>query len=210
MAKRDDDWRLAHAGVFLLFLPLPMLIPVFAHWPWHILFPLVCYAAVVASVKPLRHSLAWLRLGRLDGRALLMVVAIILVSSSALVLYYYLFHPDLDHLRPHFAALSGVELLFFGVFFALLNATQEEVVFRGILMDALEAEFQPLTAFVLQALAFGAAHYHGYPPGPVGVVLASIYGLMLGILRNWTSGLAAPIIAHVFADATIFVIVLWT
>ena len=42
----------------------------------------------------------------------------------------------------------------------------------------------------------------------VGVVLASIYGLMLGMLRNWSNGLAAPVIAHICADATIFVLVL--
>jgi hypothetical protein len=39
------------------------------------------------------------------------------------------------------------------------------------------------------------------------VVLASIYGLMLGMLRTWAGGLAAPVIAHIFADATIFAIV---
>lgn len=206
-AKCETDGRLAHAGVFLLCVPLPMLIPIFARWPWHILFPLVCYAAAVCSVRPLRRSVAWLRFGRLDRQVLLVVAAVIVLSSAALVLYFHLFHPDLDHLRPHFAGMSGAELLLAGILFSVLNATQEEVVFRGILMAGLEAEFRPLTAMILQGLAFGAAHYHGYPPGPVGVLLASIYGLMLGMLRNWTSGLAAPIIAHVFADATIFVIV---
>jgi membrane protease YdiL (CAAX protease family) len=187
-----------------------MLIPALARWPWHILFPLLCYLAAVLSIGPLRRSIAWLRIGRLDGAVILGTGAIIALSSSALVLYYALFRPDLEELRTYFGAATGMELVLIGIGFSVLNATQEEIVFRGILTDGLEAESQPLTALVVQALAFGAAHYHGYPPGPVGVVLASIYGLMLGVLRSWAGGLAAPIIAHAFADATIFVIVVTT
>jgi membrane protease YdiL (CAAX protease family) len=40
-----------------------------------------------------------------------------------------------------------------------------------------------------------------------GAALAGLYGLLLGLLRQRSGGLAAPTFAHVFADATIFAIV---
>jgi membrane protease YdiL (CAAX protease family) len=55
-----------------------------------------------------------------------------------------------------------------------------------------------------QALAFGVGHAHGYPPGPLGIGMASVYGLLQGVLRQRAGGLAAPWISHVCADATIF------
>jgi membrane protease YdiL (CAAX protease family) len=202
-----NDWRAAHGGLLLLLLPIPMLWPILAQWPWHILTPLLGYTAIVCLTSPLRRSVNWLRVGRLDGRALAVTAAIVLVSSAALVAYQILFHPDLHELSEHFPTSTRMTLILVGAFFAFFNALMEEVLFRGIVMDALESQLRPTTALLAQALAFGAAHYHGFPPGGVGVVLASIYGLMLGMLRTWAGGLAAPIIAHIFADATIFAIV---
>ena len=202
-----NDWRAVHGGLLLLFLPIPMLLPALAGWPWHILVPLLGYAIVVCLNGPLRRSLNWLHFGRLDGRVLAVTTAIVLVSSTALVLYYLLFSPDLSHLSEHFPAATGLTLILAGVLFSVVNALMEELAFRGIVMDALESQLQATTALAAQALAFGAAHYHGFPAGPVGVVLASIYGLMLGMLRRWANGLAAPVIAHICADATIFAIV---
>ena len=202
------DWRAVHGGLLILFLPIPMLIPALAGWPWHILIPLLGYALVVCIVGPMRRSVKWLHFGRLDWRVLGVTAAIVLVSSAALVLYYLLFRPDLSHLSEHFPAATGLSLFLVGALFSVVNALMEELAFRGIVMDALEAQLQPMTALSAQALAFGAAHYHGIPAGPIGVVLASIYGLMLGMLRRWSKGLAAPVIAHICADATIFAIVI--
>lgn len=48
---------------------------------------------------------------------------------------------------------------------------------------------------------------HGYPPGLLGAALAGIYGLALAWLRVFTGGLGLPVITHIVADATIFIIV---
>jgi uncharacterized protein len=47
---------------------------------------------------------------------------------------------------------------------------------------------------------------HGYPPGPLGAVLATIFAVCLGWLRVFSRGLALPIFAHIAADATIYII----
>lgn len=56
-------------------------------------------------------------------------------------------------------------------------------------------------------LVFGCGHLHGYPPGPLGAVLAGLYGLGLGWLRVFSGGLGWPVVARVVADATLFTLV---
>ncbi|MDB6153237.1 MAG: family intrarane metalloprotease [Chthoniobacteraceae bacterium] len=102
-------------------------------------------------------------------------------------------------------ALGGI--IYTGIVFSLLNAIFEELVFRGVLYDALESQWGAWGAVVATAAMFGYGHLRGYPPGLPGVVLAGIYGLALGWLRVRTGGLGLPIAAHIAADATIFVIV---
>jgi membrane protease YdiL (CAAX protease family) len=55
---------------------------------------------------------------------------------------------------------------------------------------------------------FGVGHLHGFPSGWIGVGLATIYGLMLGVVRLRTGGLLAAWIAHVAADFTIACLIL--
>ncbi len=210
MEKGDDvraDWRAAHGAILLVLLALPALFPVLARWPWHILTPLLLYGLIVALAPPLRHSLTWLRVGRLDARALAVSLVIVLISSAALVLFYVIFRPDLTYLAEHLPSGAGLMLFLAGALFSVTNAVLEEIVFRGVLQEAFAARLGSGVAVVVQGLAFGIAHAHGYPPGTVGVVLASIYGLMQGALRQWTGGLGATIFTHICADATIFTIV---
>jgi membrane protease YdiL (CAAX protease family) len=54
---------------------------------------------------------------------------------------------------------------------------------------------------------FGIGHLGGYPPGLLGALLATLYGVALGLLRHFSKGIGAAVVAHVFADATIFGIV---
>ena len=94
-----------------------------------------------------------------------------------------------------------------GFIFAVLNAFLEELLFRGVFFFAVEAQTGAPMAVVITAALFGYGHMHGYPPGPLGAVLAGVYGLALGWLRVSTGGLGLPVLAHIAADATIFIIV---
>jgi hypothetical protein len=76
------------------------------------------------------------------------------------------------------------------------------------LASALERAVGIRTAFVVQAVAFGLIHWRGFPRGLDGVVLATVYGLMLGAIRRRTGGLLAPWLAHVFADVVILALLL--
>jgi membrane protease YdiL (CAAX protease family) len=204
--ERPADWRTAH-GALLFFLVLAAQGLAFvAGWPLPFLIALLAYALIVLAVPSLRRSCAWMRVGRWDPVTVGGMVLLAVVSSLTLFGFHALFRPDVRPLVEAMpvAVLGG--LMAAGVCFAVGNALLEEVIFRGILYDALEAQWGWRLAVVLSGLAFGALHVHGYPPGAVGGVLAGAYGLLLGLLRRQAGGLGAPWLAHIVADATIFVL----
>lgn len=99
-------------------------------------------------------------------------------------------------------------IVFAGLGFATLNALVEEFIFRGILWDGLERLLSPVwLTLAIQAVIFGAIHYNGFPSGIIGMGLAAIYGAMLGVVRQQSQGLGAPVITHFFADLTIFLLI---
>jgi len=78
----------------------------------------------------------------------------------------------------------------------VLAPAGEEMYFRGRLFDAVEERCGPLAAAMITALLFGL--FHGVPvllPGLVGL------GLILAVLRWYSGGLVAPILAHLVNNA---------
>jgi hypothetical protein len=137
----------------------------------------------------------------------LAALGIAAVSCAALFLFEWSQHPDLHTYAVALPDLHGTRLLFAGIIFAILNAFLEELLFRGIFFDAIESQTGTTMAVIITAVMFGYGHMHGYPPGPIGAVLAGAYGLALGCLRVFTKGLGLPVLTHLTADATIFTIV---
>ncbi|MFL5245553.1 MAG: CPBP family intramembrane glutamic endopeptidase [Gemmataceae bacterium] len=204
-----EDWRAIHGGLILAAMPMPWLLPLPVVWPLYLLMPLLIYFLAVLAIARLRRSLCWLQLGSIDRTTILATLAIIALSSIALAGYDKVFHPDLGDLRARTPDWILERPILGGAFFALLNALLEEMIFRGILLDALESQVGIKAAVLVQALAFGLLHKEGYPPGPVGMGLATLYGLMLGWLRARSGGLLLPWTAHIVADATIFITVVY-
>jgi len=207
-AATAASWRALHGGlVLVLLLVVPQIFGPM-NWPLPLLVPLTLDGLIVLCVRPLRRSLGWLRAGHLNGRSLLATLATILVSSAALGLFTRWFPQDAAEAAQQLPHRTTLPLLVCGASFALVNAFLEEMLFRGILLDALESQIGPLWALLVQGVVFGVAHMHGVPSGVTGVIMAAIYGCWLGLLRQWTRGLLAPYLAHVCADATIFVLLI--
>jgi uncharacterized protein len=180
--------------------------PILRQWPLRILLPLAIYAAVVAFVPALRHTIGWLRTGTWDRTSGTLVALTAVLSGAALMMWVALFNPDLER---HLVVLRMVPLWAYPLAaagFALFNAALEEVVFRGVMMEALDSALgEGYLSIGLQAISFAAFHYvTGFPNGIAGFVMVLIYGLMLGMLRRRARGLLAPWAAHVAADAVIF------
>ncbi len=181
------------------------------HWPFPLLVPLALYFLAVLATGGLRRNALWLRAGRPDRLTWVFSAFIVLVSSAGLISWFFLFRPDLTKWLRAVPDFGPVLLVPTGIGFAVLNAALEESVYRGIVMQGLDAAFGAgWLSVILQAVPFGAMHIHGIPNGGAGVVMAVIYGLMLGFIRRRSRGMLAPFVTHVFADMVIFfILVAW-
>lgn len=194
---------------FLLIL-LPLSFPILNWWPWHLLGPLVIYHIVVLLFPKLRSTHAWLKIGRIEKKVLVLMSATIVVSAIALITWNIVLKPDLRIYDDLFPDLPLIVMPLAGLGFAMLNAVIEEFSFRGILMSGLENTLNnQTTAILLQATPFGLIHYiSGFPNGATGVSLTLIYGILLGYIRSRSRGMAAPVVTHTVADLVIFSILL--
>ncbi len=171
-------------------------------WPWQISM------ALALGVWARLHPKAWTWRASWGALSPGWTAVVGGVTPVALLGWLALFHPDLSAVRAALPAAPLAVLVLGGLGFAVVNAVLEELVFRGVLQSSLEPTFGAAGAILLQAVSFGVEHAHGIPRGPVGVLLAGTWAVMLGVLRRHTGGLLAPVVAHVVADATIAVIVL--
>lgn len=180
-------------------------------WPLPLLVPLMVYAVGVGAVPALRRSMGWIRSGKMTPPVVLLVLATSLCSGIALVGWVRLTHADIAHHMAQMPQWPVWVYPFAGIGFAMVNATMEEAVFRGIIMQALDRTLgEGALSVGVQAVPFAAFHYlSGFPNGVIGVALVLIYGVMLGSLRRWSRGLLAPLAAHVVADLVIFAILLF-
>jgi uncharacterized protein len=199
-----------HGGVFLAALAAVRIGLSPLSWPWYFLLPLVIYAVIALTWSRLRQTAPRLALGRLDRWSLAAAVALSIATAVVLVVFQNLARPDVADLAAELPLAAFGNLLFAGICFSVANATLEELVFRGVLWEFIAAEWNGGVALCATTILFGLAHLHGYPPGPLGAVLAGIFGLGLGLLRWWTGGLGLAIAVHVCADATIFGLLSWT
>jgi uncharacterized protein len=54
---------------------------------------------------------------------------------------------------------------------------------------------------------FGIYHWRGFPGGLSGSVMVFFWSVFLGIIKYRTKGMLMPVIAHIFADLTIFILI---
>lgn len=173
-------------------------------WPWFLLLPLLLYGAAAATVPPLRRSFPDLRLGKITVSRAAATVALSGLAAGALLAHHQLMHPDVTKLATSLPVAAFGSVILAGVCFSVANAGMEELIFRGILYEAVAAEWGSAAAIGVTAICFGLGHMAGYPPGPVGAILAGLYGVGLGLLRWWSGGLALCVGSHICADTTIF------
>lgn len=156
-----------------------------------------------------RDAYSWFCRGQPDQVSWLLTGLTSLVSALALILWalWTDYLGIASQMLSTFRQVPFWFMLLVGIpGFALLNAFAEEVVYRGVLQDALRRRFANGLPLLLaaQASAFAAAHYAaGFPNGKMGYLMTFAYALMLGYLRERSNGMLAPYVAHVAADFVI-------
>lgn len=169
---------------------------------------IIAYATVVQSVSWLRGTAEWARWGDFGRHQLLLCLVCAAVAGASLLVWFVALRPNVDDiLATFFPDVSPWLLLIGAVGFSMVNAAVEEIAYRGVIMFALRSALGAgAVALGLQAVAFGTLHINGFPRGTVGVGLAIIYGLMMGLVREHAGGMLAPWFAHVMTDLTIVTI----
>ena len=172
---------------------------------------LLCYAGVMRGVPWLRGTATWARWGSFDATVGFLSVAAWLLAAAALLSWYLLLHPNIADIVEAFVPPLPLGLLIAGgLIFSMVNAAVEEGAYRGVILHALDTSLGPgFAALFLQAVAFGAVHIGGFPRGWLGVGLACVFGLLMGVIRRRAGGMFAPWIAHVFTDVVIAGIVVF-
>lgn len=178
-------------------------------WPPALTTVLVCVLPLAAllgcdRVTRLRPAAPWLRTGHRPTRGIaLLAMATVVLAGVALTVWTVVAEPaapaylgDLQAL-PWWVSSLGV------LAFALVNPIWEEAMFTGVILEELAAEWGVPAALVGQAVLFGAAHWAGFPSGWVGMAMAAGWGLVLGIIRVRTNGIALGYAVHVGANAVI-------
>jgi membrane protease YdiL (CAAX protease family) len=168
-------------------------------------------AFIVGKFTPFtKEAFGWIKRGDLGRRQIATIAGIVAISGVSLVLWFAMMKPDVSDIAARIPHIHPIALVLTGILFAVSNAACEEFVWRGMIFNALEMIFDSSVIIVLiQALSFGIAHLNGFPRGASGIVLASIYGCMMGYVRQSAKGLLAPVVAHVFADAVIYAILVY-
>jgi membrane protease YdiL (CAAX protease family) len=155
------------------------------------------------GVDPFR-GLAWSDLGRLGqdlSRGALAVLplwlALLWVRASRWTPWRELRRLLHEHLLPLLANASVLEL----AWIALAAGVGEEILFRGFLLQALQAYLDPLAVggwlpLILSSLLFGMAHAVSWSY----LGLATVVGGYLGLLLAATDSLWVPMTTHAVYD----------
>lgn len=172
--------------------------------------PLILYLIAARFLPAFRREPRPFPRGSLSPRVWGAAAAIAALSILGLVAWYAWARPDVGRYTAMMPPWPPPALLALGVGWACANALVEEGIYRGVMWEAWGTCWpRPAAIIVMQAVVFGGAHWAGIPSGAAGVVLATLYGGALGVLRYYARGLAAAIVAHVVADVVIFTLVLY-
>ena len=93
---------------------------------------------------------------------------------------------------PMFAGTGWLQI----ALIAALAGIGEEMLFRGVIQEAISARFAPWLGLLSASILFGLAH----PISKAYGVLAGLMGFYLGLLAIVTDNLLVPIIAHGLYD----------
>jgi hypothetical protein len=122
-----------HGGLFLAAVCVAALVSPPLPWPWYLLLPLLAYGGITLLFAPLRRTAPVIGIGRMGGAPLVCAAILSAATTGVLVAFHAWARPDVTDLAGRMPVAAFGNLVLAGVFFSVLNAALEEVVFRGVL-----------------------------------------------------------------------------
>jgi hypothetical protein len=120
------------------------------------------------------------------------------IAAFLAVLQYFSLHPSQDILLKVVPILPSI------LFYAALNAFNEEMIYRAPMLATLEPVGGSQHALWMAAYFFGIAHYFGTPGGILGGIISIFMGWILGKGMLETRGLFWSWWIHFLSDVVIF------
>jgi uncharacterized protein len=169
------------------------------------------YFLICKGVRWLHGTLEWLRAGSITRDVMVLTIASAFLAAISLIAWFLIMRPNITDLIEAFVPKWNVVLLVLGgLVFSMVNAAVEEGAYRGVIMAALDKSIgSGVASMLLQAVAFGTLHINGFPRGWIGVGLASVFGVLMALIRRRSQGMLAPWAAHVCTDSVIVGIVMF-
>jgi membrane protease YdiL (CAAX protease family) len=181
-------------------------------------FALLCLVWMLVYPLRVARRYGWLpRTSNLDSRIVLeFFVAVLVVTATWVVLvighmiWVSLFDGPLGSpgVLGRAARSNNLLLLVVLVAFAVgVAPVAEEVLFRGVMYNALCRYMSRARAMFLQAIVFGLLHW---PYGAVPAVAIGLMGTVFALVYDLRRTLLAPILCHAFYNATVTAAVMLT
>jgi len=120
------------------------------------------------------------------------------IAIALAVVQYIVLRPSGDLMLKVVSILPSI------LFYAALNAFNEEIIYRAPMLATVEPVGGSKQALWLSAYFFGIAHYFGTPGGLIGGVLSIFMGWILGKGMVETRGLFWTWWIHFLSDIAIF------
>jgi len=163
-------------------------------------------AGSLAALLLRGHASAFGRLDRLPlDAAIGLLLGLAIAASSQAVGESRALRPLAERLREMLRGLTTRQALVL----AVCSGVAEELLFRGVMLEELAPRFGTTVALLLTSLLFGLAHASRERRLWIWAGLSFAIGLLLGILRLRTGGLAAPIALHVAVNGLNLLVECW-
>jgi membrane protease YdiL (CAAX protease family) len=120
------------------------------------------------------------------------------IAAALAIVQYLGLQPDMELMLKVVPILPSI------LFYAALNAFNEEILYRSPLLATLEPIAGSRNALWISAYFFGIAHYFGTPGGLVGGIASIFMGWILGKAMLETRGLFWSWWIHFLSDIAIF------
>jgi membrane protease YdiL (CAAX protease family) len=160
----------------------------------------VVAALLTAGLSAAVGSTEWFRLQTLKVKPLCISIVVGVLAAMAVILWMHVLEVATAQLLFQLPQnLSPLELAGMILCFAFFNSFAEEFIFRGLALRALVSK-SAWRGNVIQAVAFGLLHFKGLPFGFSGSLMAVVFALFMGGLRQKTKSFVYPWVSHFTAN----------